>query len=47
MNEGLEKLGEKEVIGGITYEGYVFAGSAIEKIKIPFTLKIIEKGSFS
>ena len=46
LNEGLEKLGEKEVINGNEWEGCVFSGSAIESIKLPSTLKRLEEWTF-
>ena len=47
LNEGLEKLGEKEIINGHNWEGGVFYESAIESIALPSTLKRIEKETFS
>ena len=46
LNEGLEKLGEKEVIGRSGYERGVFSESAIENVTLPSTLKRIEKETF-
>ena len=46
LNEGLEKLGEKEVINGKEYEGEVFAWSNIETIVFPSTLKRMESETF-
>lgn len=46
LNEGLQKLGAKEVIDGEEHEGEVFAGSAIESIGLPFTLRRIEARTF-
>lgn len=46
LNEGLEKLGEKEIIDGKEYEGNVFAFSTIESIRLPSTLKGIEANTF-
>lgn len=46
LNEGLEKLGEKEIIFGIRYTGTVFASSAIENIIFPSTLRRIEAETF-
>ena len=43
LNEGLEKLGEKIVINGKEVEGDHFADSAVKRIKLPSTLKRIEK----
>ena len=42
LNEGLQKLGTKEAINGIEYEGRVFYKSVIERIRFPSTLKRIE-----
>ena len=47
LNEGLEKLGEKEVVNGWEYEGNVFYGTAIETIALPSTLKRLEAETFS
>ena len=47
LNEGLEKLGEKEVINGREYEGEVFVWSSIKTIRLPSTLKRIEAETFS
>ena len=47
LNEGLEKLGEKVVIGGNQCEGGVFVGCAMESIVTPSTLKRIEANTFS
>ena len=46
LNEGLEVLGAKEVIGSKTYRGRVFAESGLEDVVIPTTLKTIECGAF-
>ena len=46
LNEGLVKLGEKEVIGKEEYEGRVFYGSGITTIRLPSTLKRIEAETF-
>ena len=46
LNEGLEKLGAKEVIGGNQCEGGVFARCAMESIVVPSTLKRIEASTF-
>ena len=46
LNEGLEKLGAKEIINGEELEGRVFLGSVIRDIKIPSTLKRIEAKTF-
>ena len=37
LNDGLEKLGAKETVGGSGYEGGVFLKSAIESVRLPFT----------
>lgn len=42
LNEGLQRLGTKEAINGIEYEGKVFYKSVIERIRFPSTLKRIE-----
>ena len=46
LNERLERLGPKEVSNGLEYEGEVFYGTAIESIRLPSTLKRIEKETF-
>ena len=46
LNEGLEKLGEKRVVNGITYEGNTFSGCAIESAILPSTLKRVEAKTF-
>lgn len=46
LNKGLEKLGEKELVGEQEYEGKVFAYSAIRDIRLPTTLKKIEERMF-
>ena len=46
LNEGLERLGAKEVINGKEYEGGAFAGTALESIRLPSTLKRIEAEMF-
>ena len=46
LNEGLERLGAKEVINRIEYEGEVFYGTAIENIRIPSTVKRLEVKTF-
>ena len=46
LNEGLEKLGEKELANGNLLAGQVFAGSMIRGIKLPSTLKKIEAETF-
>ena len=47
LNDGLEKLGEREVICGKELEGGAFMGSAIESVKLPSTLKRIEAETFT
>ena len=47
LNEGLEKLGAREIVDGEEWEGEVFIGSAIEDIRLPSTLKIIGAETFS
>ena len=46
LNEGLEKLGAKETFNGSEYEGEVFEYSAIENVRIPSTVKRLEKETF-
>ena len=46
LNEGLEKLGEKEVLNENEWEGRVFAHSAVENVRLPSTLKRIEGEMF-
>lgn len=46
LNRGLKRLGRKEVVDGLEYEGEVFKYTAIESIRIPSTLKKIEAGTF-
>ena len=46
LNEGLEELGEMEVIDGEDEEGRVFSKCALERIKLPSTLKKIRKDTF-
>lgn len=47
LNEGLETLGQREVLYGEECEGKVFQETAIESIKIPSTLKRIEYETFN
>lgn len=47
LNEGLERLGAKEIIGKYEYEGDVFCETAIEFIALPSTLKRIEAKTFA
>lgn len=44
LNEGLKKLGTKEIINGKEYEGGVFARCALQNIQILSSLKGIEAG---
>lgn len=46
LNEGLERLGEKETINEREFEGGVFVNSAIENIRLPSTLRRIEAEMF-
>ena len=46
LNEGLERLGEYEILDGNEYEGQVFRKTAIRHIALPSTLKSIEAGTF-
>ena len=46
LNEGLEKLGAREIIDRWKYEGGVFRKTAIESIWLPSTLKKIEDEMF-
>lgn len=46
LNEGLQTLGAKRCLGGTDYEGEAFAGSAVEDITIPSTVKTIEANTF-
>ena len=47
LNEGLKKLGAKEVVGESECEGKVFAYSAVESVRLPSTLKRIEAWTFN
>lgn len=47
LNEGLQTLGAKEIVGEWKYEGRAFAGSTLASIKLPSTLKRIEACTFS
>lgn len=42
LNEGLEKLGEPQIVWGEELKGGVFAGSGLESIELPSTLKVVE-----
>ena len=46
LNEGLEKLGAKEIVYGSEHAGKVFYGTAIESVRLPSTLKRIETKTF-
>ena len=46
LSDGLEILGRKQAVSENEYEGQVFAGSSIESIAIPSTLKVIEACTF-
>ena len=46
LNEGLEKLGEKVAIDEHDWEGGVFYGSGVESVRIPSTLKRLERRTF-
>ena len=46
LNDGLEKLGAEETIDGKQYGGGVFAKSAIESVRLPPTLKRLERITF-
>ena len=47
LNEGLERLGEKEVVRDQEVQGKVFMESALEGVRIPSTLKVIELNTFA
>lgn len=46
LNEGLEVLGAAVRFGGKTHRGSAFAGSTLESVTIPRTLRVIEPRSF-
>ena len=46
LNEGLEVLGDEYKDEGGKWIGMVFAGSGLESIRIPSTLKVIELQTF-
>ena len=46
LNEGLESLGAREFYSYRYYEGLVFAGSELESVSLPSTLRVIEKDTF-
>ena len=45
LNEGLEALGRRERSYGEEHEGAVFAGSALEAVALPSTLRVVERGT--
>ena len=47
LNEGLQTLGAKEQVKKKEASGASFAGSALESIKLPSTLKVIECATFA
>lgn len=46
LNEGLRVLGVRETIYSTEYEGRVFSESAVERVRIPSTLKKVEAKMF-
>lgn len=46
LNEGLEVLGAEEVPQEETDKGHAFTGTALDRITIPSTLKVIEPSVF-
>ena len=46
LNEGLEILGEKEIMNGKEEEGFLFAGNGLANIVLPSTLKEIKQATF-
>lgn len=46
LNEGLRALGPQEAGGGDVFEGWVFARSGLEAIKLPSTLAVVPQGTF-
>ena len=46
LNEGLETLGEKEVVNGEEEEGHAFAQSGLTNIVLPSTLREIPQNTF-
>ena len=47
LNEGLETLGTDEYPGQNDYYSGVFESSAVEDVRLPATLKVIEYGAFA
>ena len=47
LNDGLERLGVKEIVDGSGYEGGVFRETAIESIRLPSTLRRVEAMTFA
>ena len=47
MNEGLQTLGAKERVKTKEVIGSCFASSALESVKLPSTLKVIEHATFA
>ena len=47
MNEGLQTLGAKEQVKNKDMTGSCFACSALESIKLPSTLKVLEGATFA
>ena len=46
LNEGLERLGPKEIVGDFRYRGNVFAFSTVHDVRLPSTLKTLEVRTF-
>lgn len=46
LNEGLERLGAKEIVGDLRYRGNVFASSAVRDVRLPSMLKTLEARTF-
>lgn len=46
MNEGLERLGPKEVVGSDEEEGYVFSKTGLESVALPSTLREVPQNTF-
>ena len=46
MNEGLQKLGAKEQVKNKDMTGSCFASSALESIRLPSTLRVLEDTMF-
>ena len=47
MNEGLQTLGAKEQVKNKDMTGSCFAGSTLESIKLPSTLRVLECATFA